>query len=250
MLTRPDDPDRPWASHPLYRGMPDKAAAPSWAAREKRRLEDEAWEHKNGLANDEWQPPDDIPDDRDENVHDLKSLPEPTHSELTSLPPLTVEDWRDRDLPEPDFMMGDWLTTTSRVLLTAATGLGKSNLGIALGMRVAAGAGFLHWLGRRKARVLYIDGEMSRRLLRQRVLDEAERLGSSPSTFFALSHEDIPNFRPLNTPEGQALINALIKKTWRRRSCHFRQHHEFDCRRHERSRAVAANHSLGSRADP
>ena len=96
----------------------------------------------------------------DENVHDLKSLPEPTNE--LSLPPLTVEDWRDRDLPEPDFMMGDWLTTTSRVLLTAATGLGKSNLGIALGMRVAAGAGFLHWLGR-KARVLYIDGEMSRR---------------------------------------------------------------------------------------
>lgn len=42
MLTRPDDPDRPWANHPFYRGMSDQAAAPSWAAREKPRLEDEA----------------------------------------------------------------------------------------------------------------------------------------------------------------------------------------------------------------
>ncbi|MBR1250005.1 AAA family ATPase [Bradyrhizobium sp. AUGA SZCCT0169] len=131
---------------------------------------------------------------------------------LITLPPLTISEWSERDLPEPDFLMGDWLTTTSRVLLTAATGLGKSNLGIALGMRVAAGGGFLHWKGRRPARVLYIDGEMSRRLLKQRVLNEAERLGISPSTFYALSHEDIPNLKPLNTPEGQAQVNVLIEK--------------------------------------
>src|SRR5262249_26222978 len=112
----------------------------------------------------------------------------------------------------PDFLMGHWLTTTTRMMLTAATGLGKTNFGLALGMRVAAGKDFLHWQGRRKARVLYIDGEMSRRLLKQRVLDEAERLGTSPETFFALSHEDIEGFKPLNTIEGQAWMDALIKK--------------------------------------
>ncbi len=103
------------------------------------------------------------------------------------------------------------MTTTSRVLLTAATGLGKTNFGIALAMRVAAGDVFLHWNGRRRACVLYIDGEMSRRLLKQRVVDEAERFGKAPATFFALSHEDIPGFRPLNTPEGQAWLKAFIK---------------------------------------
>jgi AAA domain len=212
MLTRPPDPDRPWASHPFYRGMPDEAAAPSWAAREKRRLEDEEWDRANDPPNDGWQPPGDYPDARDVRLDDLAASSTQPHIEPISLPPLTVNEWRERDLPEPDFLMGNWLTTTSRVLLTAATGLGKSNLGIALGMRVAAGGEFLHWKGRRKARVLYIDGEMSRRLLKQRVLDEAERLGSSPSTFLALSHEDIPNFRPFNTPEGQAWVSALIKK--------------------------------------
>ncbi|THD53031.1 MAG: hypothetical protein E8A46_11695 [Bradyrhizobium sp.] len=126
-------------------------------------------------------------------------------------PPLTISEWRERELAEPDFLMGNWLTTTSRVLLTAATGLGKTNFGIALGMRVAAGDGFLHWNGRRAARVLYIDGEMSNRLLRERVVDEAERFGKEPATFFALSHEDIPSFRPLNTPEGQAWLIAFIK---------------------------------------
>jgi hypothetical protein len=132
--------------------------------------------------------------------------------EIATLPPLTLDEWRNRDLQPPDFIMGHWLTTTSRVLLTAATGLGKTNFGLALAMRIAAGMPFLHWLPRRAVRALYIDGEMSRRLLKQRQLDEEQRLGTSPPTFFALSHEDVPNFKPLNTPEGQAWINALIEK--------------------------------------
>jgi hypothetical protein len=136
----------------------------------------------------------------------------PPKIEIATLPPLTLNDWRDRDLPEPDFIMGHWLTTTSRVLLTAATGLGKTNWGIALGMRSAAGEDFLHWRAHRPCRVLYIDGEMSRRLLRQRVLDEERRVGITPEFFFALSHEDIEGFKPLNTIEGQTWMNALIEK--------------------------------------
>jgi hypothetical protein len=135
--------------------------------------------------------------------------PEP---EIAALPPLTLDDWRNRDLPDPDFIMGHWLTSTSRVLLTAATGLGKTNFGLALGMRAAAGEDYLHWRAHRSARVLYFDGEMCRRLLRQRVLDEEKRLGITPENFFALSHEDIEGFKPLNTIEGQAWMNAFIKK--------------------------------------
>jgi hypothetical protein len=136
----------------------------------------------------------------------------PPKVEIAVLPPLTLNEWRDRDLPEPDLIMGHWLTTTSRGLLTAATGLGKTNFGLALGMRVAAGEDFLHWRAHRSARVLYLDGEMSRRLLKQRVLDEEKRIGITPENFFALSHEDIEGFKPLNTPEGQAWMDAFIKK--------------------------------------
>ena len=136
----------------------------------------------------------------------------PAKIEIARLPPLTLSEWRDRDLPDPDFLMGNWLTTTSRVLLTAATGLGKTNFGLALGMRIACGVDFLHWQARRPARVLYVDGEMSRRLLRQRVLDEAQRIGATPEAFFALSREDVEHFKPLNTIDGQAWLDALIEK--------------------------------------
>jgi hypothetical protein len=138
----------------------------------------------------------------------------PPEIKITSLPPLTLNEWRDRELLPADFIMGNWLTTTTRCLLTSDTGLGKTNFGLAIGMRVAAGQDFMHWQGRRPCRVLFIDGEMSRPLFKLRLHDEIERLGVLllPEGFRALSREDVPNMQPLNTPLGQAWVNALIKK--------------------------------------
>jgi hypothetical protein len=87
-----------------------------------------------------------------------------------------LKQWRDRDLPIPDYLMREVFSTTSRGIMSAPTGLGKSNVTIAIGTCMAAGLPFLHWAGRRTAKVLYIDGEMSRRLLRQRLLAEENRL--------------------------------------------------------------------------
>ena len=133
---------------------------------------------------------------------------------------LTLQQWSDRDLPMPDYLLGEVFSTTSRGIMSAPTGLGKSNVAIAIGMRIAAGMPFLHWEGRRPAKVLYIDGEMSRRLLKQRLLTEEARLLSEvseqnreqfkPDGFHALSTEDIPNFQPLNTLEGQMALEVIM----------------------------------------
>ena len=131
--------------------------------------------------------------------------------------PLTIADWLARDLPEPDYLMGSWLTTTSRALFVAPTGLGKTNFGLALAGHVSAGADFLHWRGQRPARVLFIDGEMSRRLLKVRLTDMVRRLGQKPSGLHVLSHEDIgevaeQGFHPLNKPEGQQAVERVIER--------------------------------------
>ena len=47
--------------------------------------------------------------------------------------PLTIREWEARDLPEPDFISGQWLSTTSRALVVAPTGLGKTNFVMGLG---------------------------------------------------------------------------------------------------------------------
>ena len=132
-------------------------------------------------------------------------------SEPAPAPPLSLANWLTRDLPSSDLLL-PWLSTTSRVLIAAFTGIGKTMFGIGLGMAAADGSGFLHWRGVRPARVLFIDGEMSRRLLQQRLIDEVARLGRSPEGFHILSHEDVENFRPLNTPEGQAFIERMIER--------------------------------------
>lgn len=133
---------------------------------------------------------------------------------VQALPPLTLVEWSNRDLLEPDWLLGAFLSTTSRALLAAPTGLGKTNFALALGLRIADGQGFLHWSGSGGARkVLYLDGEMSRRLLRGRLRSEVKRMGGrAPNTFYALCAEDVEDFRPLNTPEGRSYVWSVINK--------------------------------------
>jgi hypothetical protein len=76
----------------------------------------------------------------------------------------------------------------------------------------AAGVDFLHWRAHRPARSLYIDGEMSRTLLKERVTDVTRRRGFVPDGWYVLSKEDIENFPPLNTPEGVAILNVLLNQ--------------------------------------
>jgi hypothetical protein len=126
--------------------------------------------------------------------------------------PLTVNEWLQRNLPAPDRLLGDWLTTTSRILLSADTGLGKTNLGMAIAAHVAAAVSFLHWVAHRPARVLYIDGEMSGRLFKRRIEDVTRRLGLTPEGLFLFSREDVENFHPLNTPLGRKFLNELLQQ--------------------------------------
>jgi predicted ATP-dependent serine protease len=101
------------------------------------------------------------------------------------------------DIAEPDFMLGELLSTTARVEVIGATGRGKSHFLMAAGKAVADGRNFLHWRGCVKSRrVLYIDGEMSRRQTRKRLIDAARRHGGMPSSFFCLNRDDFPELQP------------------------------------------------------
>lgn len=187
----------PWLGDDAFGGMSPASAEASWRATQRRREEEAAWARDHGARHAEAPAPPGV----------AASHVEPRLDEL----PLTIEHWRTRDLPKPDFLLGSWLSTTNRVLISAPTGLGKSNLVIALGQHVAAGLPFLHWKSGRRARVLYIDGEMSRQLLKERIFAEERRHGGNLDGFFALNHDDVTPFRPLNTSQGQAWILGLIQ---------------------------------------
>lgn len=133
-------------------------------------------------------------------------------ADANTLPPLTLAEWLVRDLPEPDHLLGGLLSTTCRVLLAGPTGLGKTMLGLAAAMAMAEGKPFLHWKAGRKCRVLYVDGEISRREMKRRLKDAAERAKAHPDGLFVLSKEDFQDMPPLNTPEGRKWFDDFIEK--------------------------------------
>ncbi len=126
---------------------------------------------------------------------------------LSKLPSAT---WLDRDIPDPDFLLGELLSTTSRLFLIAPTGLGKTNFALAIATATSTGtAGFLHWRIPKARRVLYVDGEMSDRLMKKRAVDAVRRNGGH-GQLFILSREDFPAMPPLDTPAGQKFIDRII----------------------------------------
>ncbi len=124
---------------------------------------------------------------------------------------LWLSEWLERDdLAEPDFLLGHLLSTTTWLLIVGPTGLGKTMFGLAVAIAIASNKGLLKWSPRRYGRVLYIDGEMSRRELRRRLKDAVKREGKA-DYLAVLSKEDHEEMPPLNTPNGQRWIDAFIK---------------------------------------
>lgn len=136
---------------------------------------------------------------------------------------LSVDGWINRDIPEPDRLLGDLLTTTSRMFLVGRTGLGKTMFALGIAAGIASGAGFMHWRSSRPARVLYIDGEMPTELIKPRAQDAVRRLkgakilpgnllifGRDIETEARRVYPRLPPFAPLNTEAGRAFLMALI----------------------------------------
>lgn len=141
---------------------------------------------------------------------------------MTPVEFLDVAAWLERDIAEPDRLLGDLMTTTSRVFLVGRTGLGKTLVALGIACGIASGRGFLHWHCHRAARVLIIDGEMPAELIKARAKEALDRIGAEIQpgnlVIFARDIEEefttrFPNLgkmEALNTPEGKVWLLALI----------------------------------------
>lgn len=122
-----------------------------------------------------------------------------------------IADWLQRDILSPDQLLGELLSTTSRMMLIGPTGLRKTNFALAVGIPIANGDPLLHWRASDgPRRVLLIDGEMSNRQMKRRLVDAARRAGRIPDTFHVLSLDDLPDMEPLDTEAGQRYIDGVI----------------------------------------
>jgi hypothetical protein len=117
---------------------------------------------------------------------------------------LLLKNWLTRKLPDRDFLLGNVLCTTSRWLIFGDTGVGKTLFAMAIGGAVGSAKSFLNWTGRRKARVLYLDGELPAETFKER-MQMLARVWGDDIMFFGYNrdeqvHDDMP---PLNDYEGQ-----------------------------------------------
>jgi AAA domain len=84
---------------------------------------------------------------------------------------------------------------------------------------MAFGRNFLHWRSRRKARVLYVDGEMPRDLMKERLEVMCKIFALKPDEIArskwltVLSSEDFEDMLPLNTEGGQKWLDDFIART-------------------------------------
>lgn len=135
---------------------------------------------------------------------------------------LSADAWLDRDVPDEDRLLGDLITTTTRTFLVGKTGLGKTQLALAIAIGMASGRGFMHWRSHRAARVLIVDGEMPAALIKQRMQDAIQRAGVRPDPTnlilyardledeFARRFPQLGRMDALNTPAGRAWLLAFI----------------------------------------
>lgn len=157
------------------------------------------------------------------------SLWRPPAQSLPPMPPqgdllaaLDAHTWANLDIPPETRFLGDLITDTSRVFIVGGTGLGKTQIAHAMAAGIATGEGFLHWRCDRPARVLLIDGEMSRSLIKDRIGSAIRRATAAVpsgnlavyaldrSEDFAKQFPGLGLFEPLNTTPGHDFIKRLI----------------------------------------
>ena len=167
-----------------------------------------------------WASPPDEPEEEEAEEDEPEPEPEPVPApdpREALIDALDANAWIEADIPPPDRLMGDFLTTTTRAFLVGKTGLGKTMLGVGLAVALASGTDFLHWKTTRAARVLYIDGEMPAELIRQRVTDAVRRAGVALRRGNLIIHGAdrgealLGAMPPLNTRAGHNWIMALVE---------------------------------------
>jgi hypothetical protein len=148
----------------------------------------------------------------DDDVADVmdcppKAAPDPT-------PEIIDGDWWiARELTRPVPVLGEVICASTRALIGGPTGAGKTHLAMGMAGAIATGRGFLHLPGpAHSLLVLYIDGEMARDLIQDRMRDLQRRLGGvSLANLHMLCREDFPAMQGLNTPPGRTFVLDAVE---------------------------------------
>jgi putative DNA primase/helicase len=128
------------------------------------------------------------------------------------LVPLGVNDFLSlRVLPRKS-LLNPIIPERSLSMLYAPRGIGKSWLGLSIGLAVATGSSLLRWSAPEPRRVLYVDGEMPLVSLQERIRAIANGMNAQIANkhFMVLAADNCENGIDIGTSEGQKLLDPVL----------------------------------------
>jgi putative DNA primase/helicase len=139
-----------------------------------------------------------------------RTVPEPNRQALRAF---GINDFLNIDVPPREMLLSPILPERSLSMLYAPRGIGKSWLGLSIGLAVAAGESLLRWSVPRQRNVLYVDGEMPLVSLQERLREISVGMGSSipNDRFRILAADNGEGGINLGTDEGQQAIEPLLE---------------------------------------
>jgi AAA domain len=117
---------------------------------------------------------------------------------------IKLDAWLKRKIPPRDYLLGHLLCTTSRCLIIGDTGVGKTLWALEMAAAISAFKGLLAWQPRRRARVMYLDGELPDETLKERLQLVASRYGGDLDLW--VYNRDVVEMPPLNTSHGRTWL--------------------------------------------
>jgi len=134
-------------------------------------------------------------------------------------PPLTafgLSDFLSLQIPRREMLLAPTLPERSLAMLYAPRGIGKSWLGLSIGLATASGQPLLRWSAPGQRSVLYVDGEMPLVSLQERLkLVSAGLANATPNEQFRILAADHVPFGTLNlcNEQGQRALESLLHDT-------------------------------------
>ena len=132
------------------------------------------------------------------------------HKQLRAL---GLTDLLNLDIPPREMLFDPILPARSLGMLYAPRGIGKSWLGLSIGLAVSSGCNLLRWSAPQARRVLYVDGEMPLVSLQERIRLLSAGYSIPNDGFRLLAADHIEGGINLGAKEGQEVLSALLCQT-------------------------------------
>jgi len=129
---------------------------------------------------------------------------------------VSISEFVKMEISPNEFVVKPWLPKEGLAMIHAERGLGKTYLSLWLAAHIACGQSFLNWQIIHPRKVLYVDGEMSPILMKERLiplfhsLPELSHYSSHLQFLCANLQTRDKEFPNLATQEGQILLNTHL----------------------------------------